>query len=132
MTILMVNWVNEVRDVCSNIHLLLIKPQYAKLKQKDDHELFGLCYTASEAYYHIQKGRGLNVSGAFKKIKWRGQEMTHWVVIHNDTGEVVDITADQFKGEVDLNYSTFTKRGFYPTMSNACALVLKTIRHNCY
>tara|TARA_R110000868_G_scaffold189695_2_gene432976 strand:- start:24130 stop:24528 length:399 start_codon:yes stop_codon:yes gene_type:complete len=107
-----------VLDVCLQHHAKLLHKKYAKLKDEDDHPLFGLCYYASEAYFHLLKGSDIGIKGAYKRFTWRGESITHWVVKMPD-GVVVDITNAQFCGEITFDYSTFKGCGFQQISGSA-------------
>ena len=62
------------------------------------------CYVASEVYYHYTRGRRAEV----RPMNMRHEGASHWFIL--DNGEVVDLTADQFKTKPD--YSKARGRGF--------------------
>jgi hypothetical protein len=120
-------FIKFIEKACAENSDTLLHPKFKKLKKKSEHPLFGLCYAASEAFYHLVKPYDLKVKPAQKKIFWRGEWISHWVVILSD-GTVVDITAGQFLNEIEIPYSEFKGRPFYPQQSNACKYILETIK----
>ena len=69
------------------------------------HQMSGFCYVVSEAYYHILGGKSAGLTPC--TVKHEG--VTHWY-LKEKTGEIVDITADQFETVPD--YSKGRGRGF--------------------
>lgn len=75
------------------------------------HSLAGHCYIASEALYHLTGGS----TGPWKPMWIRHDDgddfdVGHWFLQNRDTGEILDITAAQFKRPV--NYENGRGRGF--------------------
>ena len=93
----------RVRDLLWNCDILL-KPEYRKKKNR--HPLEGHCYVASEALYHATGGP----EGPYKPRFIRHEETPHWFLVNAQTGEVVDLTADQFTTPVP--YDNAIGKGF--------------------
>lgn len=74
---------------------------YAKHKE-GHHPLSGMCYIASEAYYHIE-GKKLGMRP--KRAKYKG--MSHWW-LEDKGGNVLDITKEQFDFEFPYKIGKFS------------------------
>jgi hypothetical protein len=70
-----------------------ISPEYSRLKKAGDHYTFGLCYAASEAFYHLAGKDGL------KPCVGKVDGKTHWW-LEDGRGEIIDLTAQQFSAKV--------------------------------
>jgi hypothetical protein len=79
----------------------LLKPEY----RGSDRPYAGHCYVASEAYWHL---RGRSHGYIPHRIKHEGS--THWYLMRRNTGEVIDLTAEQF--ETSVPYSEGVGCGF--------------------
>lgn len=64
----------------------LVKLKYDKFY----HPLSGMCYIASEAYYHLE-GKKLG----YKPKRATYKSMSHWW-LENENGSILDLTAAQF------------------------------------
>lgn len=80
----------------------------------------GLCYVASEAYYHLVGGKE---SGLVPKTV-RHEGSVHWWLEVRATGERFDLTADQFKKPVP--YEKGRGRGFLTARPSERARVVMT------
>jgi hypothetical protein len=54
--------------------------------------LYGMCYTASEAIYHLSEDPLEPYCLRF--ASWK--DATHWYLKHAETGQIIDVTASQF------------------------------------
>lgn len=87
-----------------------------------DHELAGHCYVASEAFFHLTGGYDRwQVERTVVTVPEPGPtggevEYTHWYLRNRDSGEVADLTYDQFvtytHGDVEIPYDEGTATGF--------------------
>lgn len=85
-----------------------------------DHPLAGHCYVASEAYFHLTGGYDEwyveRTSVHVPKPLGDMAEFTHWYLRDRETGEVVDLTKEQFTeyqhGDVYIPYDKGTRTGF--------------------
>lgn len=122
--------VSAVEDILYARHKELISPKYAELRKLTDSPLFGLCYVASEAVFILAKE--LKLPDEIKPIRgaflFRGVEISHWALLVN--GEVVDLTADQFAGELVLDYEMFRYRTFAPQISERTQNLMKWVKDN--
>ena len=95
--------------------LLLINPYmepndyWYKINKESNIHSTGFCYLASEVYYH-QTGKAKR--WWFKEIKsdklpYNGH---HYYLQDKETGEIVDLTADQF-GDIVIPYEESKNRG---------------------
>jgi len=97
------------------------------LKNPDDiwplhHPLAGNCYVASEALYHLTGGKERwQVERILIEVKEPGPmdattEYTHWYLRERETGEVVDLTEEQFTeyehDDISIQYEDGTPTGF--------------------
>lgn len=82
------------------------------------------CYVASEAYYHLSNE---NLKPVQKWVQIdQEHEVSHWWLENKDTGEIIDLTADQFGFTVE--YSEGRGRGFLSKEpSRAAKVVIKRI-----
>lgn len=71
-------------------------------------QLRGMCYKASEAYYHLSDENLKPVQVWLQRDN--GVMDSHWWLENKDTGEIVDLTADQY--EVTIPYDRGRGRGF--------------------
>lgn len=86
------------------------------------HPLSGHCYIASECFYHFTGGKERwQVERLTVEVQEPGPidattEFTHWYLRERDTGEVVDLTAEQFTEyeyeNITLEYDDGTPTGF--------------------
>lgn len=96
------------------------------LKNPDDtyplnHPLAGHCYIISEAYFHLNGGyTAFTVERCEVPVKEPNDggtvRFTHWYLRHRDTGEVLDLTAEQFTeyehDDVEIPYEDGVSTGF--------------------
>jgi len=97
------------------------------LKNPDDiwplhHPLSGHCYIASEAFYHLTGGKERwQVERISIEVEEPGSrdattEYTHWYLREQETGDIVDLTAEQFTeykhDDITINYDKGTPTGF--------------------
>jgi len=95
--------------ILSNLTEDLLQPRF----RGHSNPIFGHCYVASEALYHLT-GRTLRPH----YLKVNGE--THWVLKDNE--EIIDITKEQFNH--DLDYSTAKSCGFLTKEPSKRARVL--------
>lgn len=86
------------------------KPQF--------HRMSGHCYVASEVLWHLLGG----VSSGWKPMQVRHEETSHWYLQNKETGEILDVTADQFVYPVP--YAEGRGRGFLTSKPSKRALIL--------
>lgn len=80
------------RSIVDNLTDDLRKPEY----RGHPNPLYGHCYVASEAYFHLSPNRSL-----LKVMRIKHEGTTHWFLKNLFTGEFIDITAGQFKNMPD-------------------------------
>lgn len=86
-------------DLINKIRSALSDELRNKKYQESDNKMKGHCYVASEVFYHLMGGSN---SGYIPQvIKIDGD--THWFLKNKKTGEIVDITHDQFKHKIPYN-----------------------------
>lgn len=81
----------------------LLRPQY-RLQGK--HKLYGHCYVASEALFHLLGG----YDGDYMPCVVRHEGSTHWFLRNKNTGRRIDLTKAQF--ETPVPYSLAKGCGF--------------------
>ena len=81
----------------------LLKKDLIKDEEKDN-PMFGHCYVATETLYYLIGGK----NQPFQPCRGRdGTGYNHWWLQHKKTGEIIDVTADQYR-----------KRGEFPPYEN--------------
>lgn len=93
----------------------LLSPQFAKLPQAQRNPLFGHCYVASEALYHLAGGKRSGLRPRRIRI---AEDQWHWWLVDQD-GNVVDLTAGQFDTAPD--YALGIKAAFLTKRPSARA-----------
>ena len=84
------------------------------------HSLAGHCYVASEAYFHLTGGydewQVERVTVEVPEPLGGTAEFTHWYLRDRETGQITDLTAEQFteyeRGSVEIPYDEGTATGF--------------------
>ena len=67
----------------------LLKPQFRK---QGEHPLYGHCYAASEALYHLLGGK----NKGYKAVRGKdNQGITHWWIVDKN-GRILDPTSEQY------------------------------------
>ena len=69
----------------------------------NNNNLYGHCYVATEAYYHLMDEDQKDYNPAYIKIK----DITHWFLKNGKTDEIIDITARQFNFTIDYSNAKF-------------------------
>lgn len=85
-----------IEKVKSNLHKSTVKKRY----RSNVHPLAGHCYVASEVLWNLLGGINSDYFPYRLKIKETGD--SHWFLKHNHTGNILDITAEQY--DFKLNY----------------------------
>jgi len=85
------------RLIRKNLTPDLLKGPYKKQWDEQKPQSWGHCYVASEAYYHLMGGKASGLEPCW--VKHEGT--THHFLRDKKTGEIVDITCDQFKTPPD-------------------------------
>lgn len=87
------NELNELIDkIKKSLTPDLLKPQYRE--RNASNPMFGHCYVATEAFYHLTKDEHL---GRFSIFHGKDDEgIVHWWLHDNKNIRLVDITADQY------------------------------------
>ena len=107
-----------------NLDDSLLKNKYLNIKEKN--KFTGHCYVASETLYYLSKMIHENYKPAFIKIN----NDTHWFLKNKNTGEIIDITSEQFNFKLD--YSNNKNASFltnYPS-KRCVSLMNKIIKKN--
>ena len=86
-------------------------------REKGQHPASGLCYPASEAFYHAVGGK----AAGYTPMQLKHEGVSHWWV-RGPKGEVYDLTEDQFKGAVPHGKSR--GRGFLTSEPSERAEIL--------
>lgn len=99
----------------------LLKPEFkaaAAKKYGTARRVCGHCYTASEAAYHTMGG----AESGWVPAQVSHEGISHWFLRNRETGEILDITADQFSTPVP--YENAVNRGFLTSKPSKRAAVL--------
>lgn len=91
-----------------------------KKYDKYDHPLSGMCYFASEALYHL----GAKELG-FKPKRFKYKGVSHWW-LENESGEVIDLTKEQFPFKFPYKCGKFTAF-LTKTPSKRAQIVIKNV-----
>ena len=94
--------VTLARDVRAVLTDELRRPEY----RGSPNPVAGHCYVASEALFHIFRGRAMR---GWKPMFIRHEDEPHWFLRH-DSGLILDLTASQFKTPVP--YERAIGKGF--------------------
>lgn len=100
---------NHIENTLTKIqsHLtddLLIEP-FKSLPNKN--KFSGHCYVASEAMYHLLPE---NIKNQYTPSVLKINNITHWFLKNQETGDIIDITKDQFN--IQLDYTQSRNCGF--------------------
>ena len=57
----------------------------------------GMCYAASEAYYHLAGGKAAGLTPVHMAEPDGGTEERHWALRRSD-GRIIDLTVEQYDG----------------------------------
>jgi len=77
----------------------LLKPAYRRAAELSERKFLGHCYVASEALYHLLGGKAKGYRSVSLKKSVAPEFGPHWWV-EGPTGEVLDVTAEQFAAPV--------------------------------
>jgi len=73
----------------------LLKPEWRRKAALSERRFLGHCYVASEALYHLLGGKAKGYRAVNLSKKAAPRFGPHWWV-ENPSGEVIDVTAEQF------------------------------------
>jgi len=85
----------EIKSILDNLSSDLLKKEY----RGNSNPLWGHCYIATETLFHILNDEDKHNTKAMT-LKVNG--ITHWVLKFK-TGEIIDITKNQFNFSLDYN-----------------------------
>lgn len=109
------------RRLRENLTPDLLHKQYKTQKNK----MSGHCYVASEALFHLLGG----FHSGLKPMQVKHEGKSHWFLQDKETGDILDITADQFSTPVP--YEKGRGRGFLTRNPSKRALKLMgTVHHD--
>lgn len=105
----------------------LLKPEYRAKVEAGAHPLTGHCYVASEVAYHLLGGP----SSEWRPRTVRHEGEVHWFLRHRGTGDILDLTADQFQTKPPYEHAR--RGGGFLTLdpskrANAVMMELATIK----
>lgn len=92
-----------VQEEARNSRESIIKSEYDT--RDPENKLNGLCYVVSEAMYHLTGGKNV-----WKPSQMEHEGVSHWFLIHKETGTVFDLTESQF--ETPVSHDKARGRGF--------------------
>lgn len=98
-------WIRRIQSVLS---MDLLKPDYRKDLKPEDIVcmVYGHCYVATEAAYHL-----FAKSEGFVPYMAKIGDSTHWWLANEQTGEILDPTFPQLKGNFEI-YAEGRRRAF--------------------
>jgi hypothetical protein len=70
----------------------LLKPEYQRRLTSRTRPFYGHCYVATESLYYLLGGPASEWTPTY--VHHEGS--THWFLVHQRTGEILDVTAAQF------------------------------------
>jgi hypothetical protein len=102
----------------------LLKPPYRK--ENANNPMFGHCYVATEALFHILPDRE-------NYCACRGRDdrgIVHWWLVNRESGQIHDVTADQyFSKQFVPPYDRGVRSGFLTKApSKRCQVVLERLQ----
>jgi len=105
----------------------LLKKEYKSLN--NDNKLYGHCYVATEALYHLMDDETkYKYTPAILKVN----DVVHWFLKEKKTGNIIDITKEQFDFELDYSKS---RNCFFLTKNpskRTLILINRIYEKNCY
>lgn len=115
-----------IQDIKNNLTPELLKKEYRE--QNKSNPLFGHCYVATEALYHsIPVEERIN----YKSVCGKDDEgITHWWIENKQTGEILDITGDQYysKGKTPPYRNGRTNPFLTSQPSKRCRVLLDRLK----
>ena len=92
--------IEQINRVASIVQLKAKKHREELIKDKFKQDnprtrLDGLCYVVSESLYHMTGGQDCWIP---KQMEHEG--VSHWFLVHRETGTVYDLTEDQFQSNI--------------------------------
>ena len=110
---------NLVKKIQDNLSQDLLKPQFKGHPNK----LWGHCYVASEALYHLL---GADAS-YYRPMRIKVNSVNHWFLKNKKTNEILDVTAEQF--DFKLDYSKAKNAAFLTKKpSKRCKILIERIQ----
>lgn len=89
----------------------VLKKEWYELNIKNGIDSTGFCYAASEIIYRLNGGKDVWKKVSISKAKW--EHGSHYYLIHKQTGEILDITSDQFTSiGIEIPYELGVGGGF--------------------
>lgn len=100
----------SVRSIQNVLSPDLLKPKYRQeLRDEDYYAItYGHCYVAAEVAYHL-----FAAEQGFVPYMAKDGESTHWWLVNEDTGEILDPTYPQLEGNFEV-YERGKRRAFLP------------------
>ena len=111
-----------IERIKNNLTPDLLKKEY--VEENETNPMFGHCYVATEALYHsIPKDIRYNYSSVCGKDE---DGITHWWIENKQTGEIYDITGEQYYSQGKTRpYHKGRRNPFLTTLpSKRCRLLL--------
>ena|SRR5271157_92648 len=87
---------NLINKIINNLSDDLLKSKYRHIENKN--KFTGHCYVATEALYYLMSEEDRII---FKPAILKVNNDTHWFLKNKLTGEIIDITKNQFEFELD-------------------------------
>ena len=92
--------INEaIKKVLDNLQLEDLKKEYRKKHEDEENcsSLYGHCFVATEVLWELLKEKNIN---EFLPHYIYHEECGHWFLKHRQNGDIIDVTAGQFKTPV--------------------------------
>jgi hypothetical protein len=91
--------ISDIQELLSND---LLKPEY--ISQNKKNRFWGHCYVSTETLYHLLDDE---MQKKFKPAILKIGEITHWFLKNSETGEIIDVTKDQFDHKLSYENAKF-------------------------
>lgn len=89
----------------------VLKKEWYDLNIANGVDSTGFCYVVSEIIYRLNGGKDVWKKVSISKAKW--EHGSHYYLIHKATGDILDITADQFTSiGIEIPYELGVGGGF--------------------
>lgn len=89
-----------IKNITDSLTSDLLETKFWRERQKK-RPMAGFCYIASEAYFHLE-GKFKGFKPHHIKVRDGNASYGHWF-LKSESGEILDITASQFKREPDYS-----------------------------
>jgi len=92
---------DAIKKILDNLRIEDLKKEYRKKHEEGKvHELYGHCWVATEALWDLLKEKNIN---DYKPHFVLHEDCSHWFLKNIQNGDVIDVTAGQFKTPVSYH-----------------------------